>query len=117
MTPGAMVATALLLGAFVAMAGAYGLLYCAARLSDKGVLRTATHFSGVALCIVAAATIIFTPLHPWWKVLVAASCGIYLAIPPVTWRYLNGLHRGNRRHGPQSAKRADRDLFGLFRRA
>jgi multisubunit Na+/H+ antiporter MnhG subunit len=117
MTPGAMVATALLLGAFVAMAGAYGLLYCASRLYDKAVLRTATHLSSAALCIVATAVILFTPLHAWWKVLVVASCGIYLSIPPVTWRYLKRLHRGNRYHGPRSAKRANRHLFGLFRRA
>jgi multisubunit Na+/H+ antiporter MnhG subunit len=117
MTPGSMVATALLLGAFVALAGAYGLLYCASRLYDKAGLRKATRVSYTILCIVAAAIILFTPLHAWWKMLVAASCGIYLAIPPVTWRYLNRLHRGDTSHGSQPPERADRDLFGLFRRA
>jgi predicted MFS family arabinose efflux permease len=117
MTPGSMVATALLLGGLVAVAGAYGLLYCASRLYDKAGLRTATRLSYTILCMVAAAIILFTPLHAWWKMLVAASCGTYLAIPPVTWRYLNRFHRGDTSHGSQPAEHAGRDLFSVFRRA
>jgi len=38
----------------------------------------------------------FTPLHLGWKALIAASCALYLIIPPVTWRYLLRLHRTER---------------------
>ncbi len=89
-----MVATALLLGAFVAMAGTYGLLYCLAHLWDRSVLRNASLLSYAALCAITVALIAFTPLHFGWKVLIAASCAAYLVIPPITWRYLTKLHRG-----------------------
>jgi MFS family permease len=117
MTPTAMVATALLLGAFVVMAGVYGLLYCASRLYDKAGLRTGKRLSYAALCAIAAAIVLSTPLHLWWKLLIAASCAAYLAIPPVTWRHLNRIHRGDTSHGSKPAQHADRALSGLFRRA
>lgn len=94
MTPRAMVATALLLGAFVAVAGTYGVLYCLARLQGRSALRTASALSSAALCAIAAALIVLTPLHLGWKALIAASCAAELALPPVTWRYLTRLHRG-----------------------
>lgn len=96
MTPRAMLATALALGAFVAAAGAYGILYCAARLWRRRALKTASEASCSAMIAIAAAIVAFTPLHPGWKILIAASCAAYVAIPPVTWRYLNRLHRGER---------------------
>jgi uncharacterized membrane protein YgdD (TMEM256/DUF423 family) len=96
MTPNQMIATAVLLGAFVIAAGAYGLLYCAARISDRKMIRTGGHLSYMGLCLIAFALVAFTPLHFGWKVLVAASCAIYLMIPPVTWRYLARLHREER---------------------
>jgi len=96
MTPAAMLATAILLGAFVAAAGAYGLLYCAARISDRKMLRTGGYVSYMGLCLITLALVAFTPLHVGWKVFVVASCLIYLMIPPVTWRYLTRLHREER---------------------
>lgn len=118
MTPRAMVATAILLGAFVAAAGAYALLYCASRLSERPVLRIARDLSYVALCASAGVLVGFTPLHLGWKVLLAASCAVYLMIPPVTFRYLKRLHRGeNASHATGLAQHADRRLPGLFRGA
>lgn len=96
MTPAQMLATSVLLGAFVAAAGAYGLLYCAERISDRKMIRTGRDLSYMGLCLIAFALVAFTPLHVGWKVLVAASCAIYLMIPPVTWRYLARLHREER---------------------
>jgi hypothetical protein len=93
-TPRAMVATALLLGAFVAMAGTYGLLYCLAHLGEHAGLRKASLLSYGALCAITAALMVLTSLHFGWKVLIAASCAAYLVIPPITWRYLTRLHRG-----------------------
>ena len=96
MTPSAMLTTALLLGGFVTAAGTYGLLYCAARISDHKMVRAGGYVSYAALCLIAFALVAFTPLHFGWKVLVAASCAAYLMIPPVTWRYLARLHREER---------------------
>jgi len=93
MTPTAMVATALLLGAFVTAAGAYGLLYCMARIWNHQMLRAGGYMSYAFLCLTAFALVAYTPLNIGWKVLVAASCAIYVMIPPVTWRYLSRLHR------------------------
>jgi hypothetical protein len=93
MTPQAMLVTALMLGAFVAAAGAYGILYCAARLWRRPMLKTASEASCAAMVAIAAAVVALTPLHEGWKTLIAASCAAYVAIPPVTWRYLTRLHR------------------------
>ncbi len=93
MTPSQMLTTALLLGGFVTAAGAYGLLYCAARISEHKMVRAGGYVSYAGLCLIAFALVAFTPLHLGWKVLIAASCAVYLMIPPVTWRYLARLHR------------------------
>jgi len=94
MTPAAMVATAILLGAFVATAGVYGLLYCLSHSHRQSAVKTGRLLSCGALCAIAAAIVLFTPLHPWWKLLIAGSCAGYLIIPTVTWRHLDRLHRG-----------------------
>jgi multisubunit Na+/H+ antiporter MnhG subunit len=117
MTPTAMVATALLLGAFVVMAGAYGLLYCASRLYDRAGLKTGRRLSYAALCAIAAAVVFLTPLHLGWKLLVAGSCAAYLGIPPLTWRHLNRIHRGDTSHGSKPGQHAGGTLPGLVRRA
>jgi len=118
MTPRTMVATALLLGAFVAVAGVYGLLYCLSCLRDRRGLRIGSYLSYTALSAIAAMVVALTPLHAGWKVLIAASCVAYLVIPPVTWRYLTRLHRGEKKsHDSGFAKHADRHFADLFRRA
>lgn len=96
MTPHAMIATALMLGGFVAAAGTYGLLYCLYRLWRRPGLRTASFVSYGVLCALTAAILALTPLHFGWKILVAASCLAYLAIPPITWRHLQRLHTAAR---------------------
>ncbi|MGD0076410.1 MAG: hypothetical protein ABSD31_19065 [Candidatus Binataceae bacterium] len=118
MTPRTMVATALLLGAFVAAAGMYGLFYCLSRLRNRRGLRIGSYLSYAALSVIAAMVVALTPLHAGWKVLVAASCIAYLVIPPVTWRYLTRLHREERKsHVARFTKRADRHFSDLLRRA
>jgi hypothetical protein len=111
-----MVATALTLGALVVAAGAYGLLYCMARLRGSARLRVASSASCVALVALAAAIVALTPLHFGWKALVAASAAAYLAIPPITWRYLTRLHRGGN-DASRSAEHAHRARTRLYRRA
>jgi hypothetical protein len=92
MTPRAMVATALLLGAFVAAAGSYGLLYCLSRLWRRPALKIASFACYGVLCALTAMILALTPLYFGWKILIAASCIAYLVIPSVTWRYLQRLH-------------------------
>jgi len=96
MTPSAMLATAVLLGAFVAAAGAYGLLFCLAAIKKKAELKPAVYATYAAMCAIAGAIVAFTPLYAGWKVLVAASCAAYVVIPPITMRYLARLHREER---------------------
>jgi hypothetical protein len=116
MSPHAMVASALMLGALVVAAGAYGLLYCAARLYGSPTLAVASRASGVALVALAAAIVALTPLHFGWKALVAASAVAYLAIPPLTWRYLTRLHRGGN-DASRPAEHAHRARTRLYHRA
>ncbi len=65
------------------------------------LLRAGGYASYAALCLIAFTLIAFTPLHLGGKLLIAASCAIYLVIPPLvippmTWRYLTRLHREER---------------------
>lgn len=118
MTPRAMLTTALMLGAFVTAAGAYGLSYCLARRSDQSVLKIASLVSYAALLAISVAIVTLTPLHTGWKIFIVASCGAYVVIPPVTWRYLTQLHRGeNPSHDPGPAKHSNRTVPRLHRRA
>ena len=93
MTPQEMIATSLALGALVLLAGCYGLLYCIGRLRDDRRVVYGAFAACAAQVLVAAAIVAVTSLGEWWKVLVAASSLAYLPIPPVTWRYLETLHR------------------------
>jgi hypothetical protein len=93
MTPGEMVLTALLLGLFVALAGCYGVLFCVGRLRAKRSLLYAAYAAYGMQVIVAASLVLMSSLGEWWKLLIAASCAVYLPIPPATWRYLENLHQ------------------------
>jgi hypothetical protein len=98
MNPRDMVITALLLGVFVFLAGCYGLLYCVGRLrTNPSIVNTAYTAYGLQV-VVACAILLDSSLGPWWKLLIAASCVIYLPIPPLTWRYLENLHRSEEQH-------------------
>lgn len=93
MTPAALIYTAVLLGFFVLAGGGYGGLYSAGRLrASRGLIR-----AGLACYLVAAllavAICLLTPLAPMWKAFILLSGFAYAVIPPVTWRYLDKLHR------------------------
>ncbi len=92
MTPYAAVTTALALGAMVAAAGAYAMLYCGWRMYPRPALQIAAIASYFATCALALALITLSPLGAGWKLLIAASCAVYTAIPEITWRYLKNLH-------------------------
>ena len=92
-----MLGTSLLLGAFVLLAGCYGLLYCLGRLrASRGLGRAAVAaylLQGITTWLLA-----LTPLDFWWKALVLASFVAYLPIPPLTWRFLENLHGPEEQH-------------------
>lgn len=93
MTPELVLATSLLLGAFVVAAGAYGVLYGLGRARQSRTLLRAALLAYGALCVVAVVVMIIAPLGAGWKILIGASALVYYAIPPVTWRHLNRIHR------------------------
>lgn len=93
MTPVALVATAVLLGLFALAGGSYGGLYGAGQIWRRPRLVKAgfaCYGIQVALSIVIIAT---TPLALGWKVFILLSCLAYALIPPITWRYLERMHR------------------------
>lgn len=92
MTPLEMVVSSLLLGLFVALAGCYGVLFCVGRLQENRTVAYAAYAAYGMQVMVAASLVLLTSLGDWWKVLIAASCAVYLPIPPATWRYLEKLH-------------------------
>jgi hypothetical protein len=89
----AILETSLLLGLYTLLAGVWGLLYALARLRDASIFgRSAVAAYG--LHILAALVIIFwTPLGLGWKCLIVGGSLIFLAIPPVIWRFLQQTHR------------------------
>ena len=98
MSPAVFLVTSLSLGFMVLAAGAYGLLYGAARFKDSRALLIAAGLAYAVLALDAAGIVLATPLAPAWKILIAASALAYLAIPPLTWRYLQYTHRDEGAH-------------------
>lgn len=92
MTPQALIASALLLGAFVLLGGLYGLLYSVGVLRGSARLGVTGYACWGLQLLVAVSVALFTPLALGWKLLVVISCLVYLRIPPMTWRYLHQLH-------------------------
>ena len=118
MTPDALIASALLLGAFVVLAGVYGLLYSLAIVFERPPLKSAGYFFYLAHFMVMLTIVFATPLGPWWKVLIAVSSVAYLAIPPITWRYLTRIHRDEERpHDSKPARGVVRTVAGMGRGA
>jgi hypothetical protein len=98
MTPSTLIFTSLSLGFMVLAAGAYALLYGAARLKCSRVLLVLAGLAYALLALDVASVLLTTPLDPAWKLLIAASALAYLGIPPVTWRFLQRTHRDEGAH-------------------
>ena len=84
--------TALLLGVYVALAGSYGFVYAISRLQEASILHRISFIVYGLHGLTAIAIIVWTPLQAGWKGLIAASSVAFLAIPPVTWRFLQRTH-------------------------
>jgi hypothetical protein len=97
MTAAQMLGTSLLLGAFVLLAGCYGLLYCLGRLRASRRLGRAAA-AAYLLQGVTAGLLALSSLDLWWKALLLASFVAFAAIPPLTWRFLERLHEPQEQH-------------------
>ncbi len=118
MSPYATVFTALALGAMVAAAGAYAMMYCAWRMYRRPALKIAAVASYLAMGAVGAGLTVFSPLTAWWKVLIIASCAVYTLIPEITWRYLKTLHSDEERFdAAQRIKHGNRNRARVLRGA
>lgn len=118
MTPDKLITTALMLGAYVILAGAYGLLYSLAVVFERPPLRSAGYLFYLLHFLLMLTIVYATPLGGWWKLLIAASSVAYLAIPPITWRYLTRIHRDEEKlHDSKPARRTARSVAGMGRSA
>jgi len=84
--------TGLLLGLYVALGGSYGLVYAIAHLKGASILHGMSFILYALHGLVAIAIIVGTPLQVGWKGLVVVSSAAFLAIPPITWRFLRVTH-------------------------
>lgn len=84
--------TAILLGAFVACAGCYGLLYALGRLRPSRGFTWLAGGTYLLQGIVTAVLVTHTSLATVWKLFLVASFLIYAGIPPLTWRHLERIH-------------------------
>jgi len=98
MSPALFLLTSSLLGIMVLAAGAYALLYGAARFRRSRDLLIGAGLAYATVVLDAAGIVLATPLAPAWKLLIAASALGYFAIPPLTWRYLQYTHREEEVH-------------------
>jgi hypothetical protein len=85
--------TGLLLGLYALLAGIWGVFWTLAQFRKSPIFgRSAVAAYG--LHTLAALTIIlWTPLGFGWKSLIVGSSLVVLAIPPMTWRFLQHTHR------------------------
>jgi hypothetical protein len=88
--------TGLLLGLYVLLAGVWAVLYALARLCRMAIFRGAAAVVYGLHGLAALAVIMRTPLGIGWKCLILASSLIFLAIPPVAWRFLQHIHETER---------------------
>ena len=93
MSPAAFLLTSLSLGVMVLAAGAYALLYGAARFKNSRRLFILAGLAYGVLALDAAGVVLATPLAFAWKLLIVVSALAYLRIPPLTWGYLQRTHR------------------------
>jgi hypothetical protein len=85
--------TGLLLGLYALLAGAWGVLYALAQLrAPSTAARSAIAAYGLH-ALAALTIIVWTPLGLGWKCLIGGSSLVFLAIPPMTWRFLQHTHR------------------------
>ena len=85
--------TGLLLGLYALLAGIWGVLWAVAQLRPTPIVaRSAVAAYGLH-AVAALAIVLWTPLGLGWKCLIVGSSLAFLALPPMTWRFLQHTHR------------------------
>ena len=85
--------TGLLLGLYALLAGMWGVLFALAQLREMSIFRQSAAVAYGLHAITALAIVWWTPLGLGWKCLIAGSSLVFLALPPMTWRFLQHTHR------------------------
>ena len=106
--------TGLLLGLYALLAGIWGVLWALAQFRETPIFRRSAA-AAYGLHILAALTIIlWTPLGFGWKCLIVGSSLVFLAIPPITWHFLQHTHQnGGSRHDRQPSQHSGRVVARL----
>jgi hypothetical protein len=85
--------TGLLLGLYALLAGVWGVLWGLAQFRRRPIYgRLAIAAYGLH-ALAALIIILSTPLGSGWKSLIVVSSSVFLAIPPMTWRFLRHTHQ------------------------
>lgn len=84
--------TALLLGAFVLLAGGYGLFYSVGKLRQSRNWIHAGYVCYFLQVVITLLIVMFAPLGVGWQLLIIASCVACFKIPPMAFSYLELTH-------------------------
>jgi hypothetical protein len=88
--------TGLLLGLYALLAGIWGVLWALAQFRQNPIFRRSAAAAYGLHALVALKFILWTPLAFGWKCLIVGSSLIFLALPPMTWRFLQHTHQNER---------------------
>jgi len=89
----AILETGLLLGLYALLAGIWGVLWALAQFRKRKMYRRLAIIAYGLHALAALTIILSTPLGSGWKSLIVVSSFAFLAIPPMTWRFLRHTHQ------------------------
>ena len=105
---------ALLLGLYVALAGIWGVLWTLAQLRQTALFWRSAAAAYALHMLAALAIVLGMPLGVGWKCLIVGCSLLFLAIPPMTWRFLQRTHENERSgHDRQPVQRRGRIVARL----
>ena len=87
------VGTALLLGAFVLLAGCYGMLYTVGQIGQRRIWINAGYLCYFFQVVITLLIVLLAPLGMGWQLLIIISCLACFRIPPLAFSYLERTHR------------------------
>jgi hypothetical protein len=110
----AILETGLMLGLYILLAGAWGVLYALAHIRKTPIFgRSAAAAYGMHV-FTAFVIVLGAPLGAGWKCLIVGSSLVLLATPPMTWRFLQQIHRdGGSAYDRKSSERPARVVARL----
>jgi peptidoglycan/LPS O-acetylase OafA/YrhL len=93
----ALLKTALSLGAFILLAGCYGVFYGIGKLANWRAMRFAGYACYGLQSAMAFGITELSPLSHPWKIVIIVGTLSFLVIPPITWRFVERTHESERR--------------------